>query len=126
MLARLAYGFLVAALGLLPAVASTAPEGEDVGVDPARSMAPIPLRCREGSGPWRDCSLEVERLGERWSLLLDGQRLEFRHDGRGTVTMQRSSTADPSPAWVPVEALWTEDPALCWNGVCAQGDLPLD
>ncbi|MBE9153508.1 MULTISPECIES: hypothetical protein [unclassified Cyanobium] len=91
-----------------------------------RPLEPIPLRCRQSSGPWRACSLLVERLGERWSLLLDDQRLEFRHDGRGAVTMQRPSPGNPSPVWIPVEARWTDDPALCWNGVCAQGDFPLD
>lgn len=125
MLARLGRGCLVALLVLLPALASAAPDGAAGGAL-ERPLEPIALRCRDGSGPWSDCSLLVERLGERWSLLLDGQRLEFRHDGRGAVTMQRPSPADPLPAWIPVEARWTDDPALCWNGVCAQGELPLD
>jgi hypothetical protein len=31
-----------------------------------------------------------------------------------------------SAAWIPVESTWIAGPALCWNGVCAQGDIPLD
>jgi hypothetical protein len=89
---------------------------------------PIALRCRDRQGPWRDCQMLVEAVGERWSLILDGQRIEFRHDGRGSVTMQRPSPSQPAstPPWIPVEARWSEEPALCWDGICAQGDLPLD
>lgn len=127
MRARLGHGHLLALLLLLlPALASAAPDGAPAGEEHQRSLEPIALRCREGSGPWRDCSLLVEQLGVRWSLLLGDQRLEFRHDGSGAVTMQRPSPVDPSPAWIPVKARWTNDPALCWNGVCAQGELPLD
>ena len=92
---------------------------------------PLPLRCRLGEGPWQHCSMDLDRPGERWSIQVAGRRIAFRHDGSGTVTMQ-----DPAPvstansgdgrAWVPVATTWIAGPALCWNGVCAQGDIPLD
>ena len=92
---------------------------------------PLLLRCRLGDGPWQTCSMDIDRPGERWALQVAGRRIEFRHDGSGTVTMQ--DPASPSPAsggpagpWVPVATTWIAGPALCWNGVCAQGDIPLD
>jgi len=50
------------------------------------------------------------------------------------VTMQRQPLGSaplqeppaPRSAWIPVDVHWSDDPALCWDGVCAQGDLPLD
>jgi hypothetical protein len=124
-------GLLVLSAGLLvlagdPALAGEAPDHPH-GLQHGRD--PIPLRCRDGQGPWQDCQLLVESVGERWSLLLNGQRIEFRHDGRGTVTMQRHGSRSQAPTtspWIPVEARWSEEPALCWDGLCAQGDLPLD
>lgn len=65
--------------------------------------------------------MEVERIGSRWWLVVGDQRIAFRHDGHGTVQMQRSG----SP-WQPVTAHWNADTSLCWDGVCARGDLPLD
>lgn len=82
---------------------------------------PVPLRCRLEGGPWQDCRMTVEGLGERWSLLVGSERLSFEHDGRGRVRMQRGSRD-----WRPVEAQWTADAALCWDGVCAKGEIPLD
>jgi hypothetical protein len=49
------------------------------------------------------------------------QRIDFRHDGRGSVQMQRGGRG-----WQPVRAHWHDDTSLCWDGVCAKGDLPLD
>ena len=92
---------------------------------------PVPLRCRLGDGPWQNCSLEVDSPGERWAIQVGGRRIGFRHDGSGTVTMNDSPPGEPAipgqpGAWVPVETTWISGPALCWNGVCAQGDIPLD
>lgn len=92
---------------------------------------PLPLRCRLGEGPWQSCSMDVDRPGERWSIQVAGRRIAFRHDGSGTVTMQDPApvplpNGDDSGAWVPVDTTWIAGPALCWNGVCAQGDIPLD
>lgn len=81
----------------------------------------FPVRCRLDAGPWRPCVMTVEAVGERWRLDLNGQRLEFRHDGRGMVEMQR-----PPDGWRTVSSRWSDDQALCWDGICAQGQFPLD
>ncbi len=90
----------------------------------------VPLRCRVGKGPWQGCAMEVEQPGARWTLVVGGRRIGFRHDGSGTVHMQdpaRGSRAGRHDSgWIPVETVWIAGPALCWNGVCAQGDIPLD
>jgi hypothetical protein len=83
--------------------------------------AEVGLECRLASGPWQRCRMEVERIGSRWWLLVGDQRIDFRHDGRGSVQMQRSGSG-----WQPVTARWNPDTSLCWDGVCARGDLPLD
>ncbi len=55
-----------------------------------------------------------------WTIEFGPRRIEFRQDGTGMVQMRASA------AWIPVESTWIAGPALCWNGVCAQGDIPLD
>ena len=32
----------------------------------------------------------------------------------------------PSGGWQPVNSRWVENKDLCWDGVCARGDIPLD
>jgi hypothetical protein len=81
----------------------------------------VPLECRLDAGPWQNCQMQVEEIGAHWFLVVGGQRIEFRHDGRGSVTMQK-----PSGGWRPVSSHWQEDTSLCWDGVCARGDIPLD
>jgi hypothetical protein len=94
--------------GLLPALAL--PEGSG-----------IPLECRLGDGPWQSCRMEVQEVGAQWVLLVGRQRVEFRHDGTGAVRMQKDTGG-----WRPVSSRWNEDTSLCWDGVCARGDIPLD
>jgi hypothetical protein len=49
------------------------------------------------------------------------QHLEFRSDGRGSVQLRsRGGVARM------VQPVWAQDQALCWDGVCARGELPLD
>ncbi len=81
----------------------------------------FPVECRLGQGSWGPCLMTVEAVGERWQIEQNGQRLDFRHDGKGSVQMQR--TAGP---WQTVTGSWTDDQALCWDGVCARGQFPLD
>jgi hypothetical protein len=81
----------------------------------------ISLECRLADGPWQTCQMQVDQLGAHWYLLVGGERIEFRHDGHGKVTMLR-----PSGGWRPVNSRWLEDTSLCWDGVCAKGDIPLD
>jgi hypothetical protein len=95
-----------------------------LGIQPVLGQAlaeAVPLRCRLAEGPWRDCQLWVKQMGSSWSLVVGEERIGFRHDGKGSVLMQRSGGA-----WQPVQARWNKEAALCWDGVCAQGDLPLD
>jgi hypothetical protein len=81
----------------------------------------ISLECRLADGPWQQCQMQVEQVGAHWLLLVAGQRIEFRHDQRGSVTMLA-----PTGGWRPVSSRWSADTSLCWDGVCARGDIPLD
>lgn len=82
----------------------------------------VPLECRLEAGAWRLCTMEVERIGEHWWITSGEQRIEFRHDGRGGITMRR----DRQGSWRAVSASWSADATLCWDGVCARGSIPLD
>jgi hypothetical protein len=70
----------------------------------------------------------VEQAGERWAIQVAGRRIAFQHDGTGTVTMNDPAARQPGQTngWIPVKTTWIAGPALCWNGVCAQGEFPLD
>jgi len=115
----------VAAWGVLfnPAASLAGPTGHEAPLA-------VPLRCRVGDGPWQGCVMEVEQPGSRWALVVGERRFGFRHDGSGTVRMQSPQRGVPrgstGEGWIPVETSWIAGPALCWNGVCAQGDIPLD
>ena len=87
----------------------------------AQENLQVPLDCQLQGAAWRPCTLTIERMGEHWWLLVDGQRLDFRSDGRGSVTL-----SDASGRSRAVQPVWTAQQALCWDGVCARGDLPLD
>lgn len=99
-----------------PAMTAVAAEA-----DAADGAGAPQLECRLQAGPWQRCRMEVEQLGSRWWLVVGDQRIGFRHDGRGSVRMQWEGGA-----WQPVTARWDKDTNLCWDGVCARGDLPLD
>ena len=93
---------------------------------PSQAAAPligqsIPLECRLAGGPWQPCTMTVLLLGQHWWLQVGSERLEFRSDGRGSVNL-RSGTG----AVRAVQPVWSSDQALCWDGVCAKGALPLD
>jgi hypothetical protein len=81
----------------------------------------VPLQCRLGDGPWRQCEMHVLQVGQQWQLRVNGEQISFSHDGLGNVRMRRGLSG-----WMPVEARWSPDASLCWDGVCARGDLPLD
>lgn len=81
----------------------------------------VPLRCQVDGGAWRDCQMVVDQVGVHWQLVLGNDRYGFQHDGRGLVRMRRGSGA-----WVTVQPRWTADASLCWDGLCAQGAIPLD
>ena len=88
----------------------------------ALAQTSVPLECRLGEEPWSTCTMQVERLGEHWWITVGPQRIEFRHDGKGSITMRKGTQA----SWRSVTANWTADAALCWDGVCARGAIPLD
>jgi hypothetical protein len=81
----------------------------------------VELQCRLSGGPWLPCRMEVQDVGVNWVLRIGKERIEFRHSGDGAVTMQKG--AGP---WQQVTAIWRPDTSLCWDGVCAKGDIPLD
>ncbi|MFN6134510.1 MAG: hypothetical protein ACK46L_16685 [Synechococcaceae cyanobacterium] len=81
----------------------------------------VPLECRLGQGPWLPCAMEVRKIGEDWQLVIGGRRIGFRHDQRGSLRMRK-----PGSDWRLVDSRWIEDSSLCWDGVCARGDIPLD
>ena len=92
---------------------------------PGRSQAQnplsVPVECQLNQGDWQPCTLTIDQIGEHWWLQVGPERLEFRSDGRGTVTL-----TDKAGATKSVQPVWTAQRALCWDGVCAKGDLPLD
>ena len=88
---------------------------------PTPTPQAIPLECRLQRGLWQPCWMEVVTIGGQWALVVGAQRWEFRHDGRGSVTMQHGAGS-----WRPVSSRWEDRNSLCWDGVCARGDIPLD
>jgi hypothetical protein len=81
----------------------------------------VPLECQLDQGGWQPCTLTIEQLGEHWWLQIGAQRLDFRSDGRGSITLIEGGASPRA-----VQPMWTAQRALCWDGVCTKGDLPLD
>ena len=88
---------------------------------PLRGQPLVRLHCRLGQAPWRPCQMLLNPDGMGWRLHIDQMQFQFRHDGQGTVSMQHAAGR-----WQVVEARWQTDASLCWDGVCAQGAIPLD
>ena len=87
----------------------------------AQAALTVPLECRIGTAGWTPCTMTIQRFGEHWWLQVGPQRLEFRSDGRGSITV-----SDGAGGRRPVQPVWREPRSLCWDGICAKGDLPLD
>ena len=87
----------------------------------AQAALTVPLECRIGEGGWSPCTMTIQRFGEHWWLQVGTQRLEFRSDGRGSITVSGGNGVRRS-----VQPVWREPGSLCWDGICAKGDLPLD
>jgi hypothetical protein len=64
--------------------------------------------------------MEVIDPGRRWFLVVGRQRFGFQHDGTGRMQMAVEGR------WREVTPRWLEDGSLCWDGVCARGEIPLD
>ncbi|QEY31642.1 hypothetical protein EVJ50_04620 [Synechococcus sp. RSCCF101] len=95
---------------------------------PLRAMEEVPLQCRLEKGAWQPCRMGVEDVGRRWWLQLDSRRWQFQHDGSGRVRMQAPDAGWRSvePRWESITAVEPASHALCWDGVCALGPIPLD
>jgi hypothetical protein len=106
---------------VLLAGVSIAPGRSALEALPQPSSQTIPLECWVGQGPWQACRMEVVAIGSQWALVVGSQRWDFRHDGRGKVTMQQGTGS-----WRPVSSRWDDQNKLCWDGICARGDIPLD
>jgi len=98
-------------------VAPLLPHGAALAQPPLQ----VPLECQLQHGQWQPCKLTVVQVGEHWWLQIGRRRLEFRSDGRGSVILKDAPGASKS-----VQPVWTTQRALCWDGVCTKGDLPLD
>ncbi|MEB3297358.1 MAG: hypothetical protein VKL23_07470 [Cyanobacteriota bacterium] len=66
--------------------------------------------------------MRVESVGLHWWIQAGTQTVEFRHDGRGGIAMRQGKETQ----WQNVDVSWSADAALCWDGVCARGPIPLD
>lgn len=87
----------------------------------AEANLQVPLECQLNQGSWEPCTLTIEQMGEHWWLQIGAQRLDFHSDGRGSVTLSADGSRPRA-----VQPIWTAQQALCWDGVCTKGDLPLD
>lgn len=119
---RIPTALLAGALLLPPLLAARPLAARPLGA-PGQGPAPasIPLECRLAGGAWQRCQMQVERIGEAWVLLIGDQRFAFRHDGSGAVTLEQDGGQRRR-----VNASWQADASLCWDGVCARGEIPLD
>ncbi|QPN66186.1 hypothetical protein [Synechococcus sp. CBW1006] len=110
---------LLGPIAALPAQSD--PGGSDP--EPSSSSPIVSLDCRLADGPWQPCAMTVMSIGERWQLQVGERRYDFQHDGSGSVRMRQDQAAG---GWREVESTWSADASLCWDGLCARGDIPLD
>jgi hypothetical protein len=87
----------------------------------AAAQVSAELECQQERSPWRSCRMLVDHTGMAWELQLDHDAVHFRHGGDGAVMMRRGHAP-----WRPVTSHWRSDASLCWNGLCARGQIPLD
>lgn len=97
-------------------------QGGYAAVVAQNGLQDVTLQCRLHAGPWSTCTMRIERIGEHWWLDINGEVLEFRHDGRGLITVKSSSGRVQQ-----VQGHWDQaSSALCWDGICTLGAVPLD
>jgi hypothetical protein len=106
---------------VLAITAAGSPPAWADGANGHQQVFTVPLRCQLNGGSWRACQMVVERVGALWQVVLGAERYGFQHDGSGLVQMRKGKGE-----WMPVQARWSADASLCWDGLCAQGNIPLD
>ena len=109
---------LIRALSPL-AVLTTAALGTAAPALPAISVS---MECRRQHQDWRICRFESDQQGASWQLAFEDRTVRFRHDGSGRMRMQLNDDS----AWTSVQPRWIAERTLCWNEICARGEIPLD
>ena len=89
---------------------------------PARPTVSVPIECRQQHQTWQDCRYESDQPGTSWQLAFEKQTVRFHHDGSGHMKMQLNDNSN----WTGVQARWIAERTLCWNDICARGEIPLD
>jgi hypothetical protein len=64
--------------------------------------------------------MEIFDPGRRWVLVVGRRRYAFEHDGTGRMRMGLGDH------WREVSPRWDSNGNLCWEDVCARGEIPLD
>ena len=82
----------------------------------------VDVECRWSHQAWEPCRFVANPLGSRWNLAFNAHRIQFEHDGTGSMRMRINERS----SWNSVQASWSDEGALCWGEVCARGDLPMD
>jgi hypothetical protein len=118
---RAGHGVIALSALALVAITTAGSPGWADGAPGQEQSFSVPLHCQVDGGAWRNCQMVVEQVGALWQLVLGGERYGFQHDGRGVVRMRRGEGE-----WTAVQARWSADACLCWNGLCARGSIPLD
>ena len=89
---------------------------------PAQPAVSVPVECRQQHQSWQDCRYESDQPGTSWQLAFENTTVRFHHDGSGRMKMQRNGNSN----WTGVQARWVAERTLCWNDICARGEIPLD
>ena len=89
---------------------------------PARPAFSVPIECRQQHQERLNCRYESDQPGRSWQLAFENKTVRFHHDGSGHMKMQLNNNGN----WTGVQARWIAERTLCWNDVCARGEIPLD
>ena len=86
----------------------------------------VALQCQLDGGAWQACRMQVQDIGRSWRIEMGRETVLFRHDGSGAIAMKQRGRE-----WRLVQTRWMAVPtstqsALCWDGLCALGAVPLD
>ena len=86
----------------------------------------VALQCQVDGGGWKTCLMHVQEIGRTWNIQMGQETVFFRHDGGGAIAMKQQGGD-----WKLVQTHWiavpaSNQPALCWDSLCALGAVPLD